>query len=191
MATKRSESEPVQDRNKALEEFLRSQMDTSIHEAEDGRLELRLSGTDAYLSRYTKKVMDKNHGVMLMAIETRTDKESKRVFLQPGKRGDTQARTLHQSKTMGTATFAFGVPLRKLGIKIPAGRRIILPLTPMDTPDHGTVYWASLADVEVEKRNLDPELIAAKKHVKTETAKLRRAARIKRHIGKLEPGTEQ
>jgi hypothetical protein len=162
MVAKRSEAEPTQQLKQALAEFLQADADgPSVHDVDEGRLELHLSGTDAYMTRYTRRVMLQTHGAPFMAVETRTYKETKRVFIQPG----------------------------KLGIKIPAGRRLILPLTPLDTPDHGVVYWASLVDVETEKRDVDVELAAAVKLVKAEKAKARKAARIVKHTGKPETGT--
>jgi hypothetical protein len=190
MVAKRSEAEPTQDLKRTLEEFLQAEADgPSIHDVDEGRLELHLSGTDAYMTRYTRRVMLQNHGAPFMAVETRTYKETKRVFIQPGKLGDKRARKLRSDKTLGPAVFAFGVPLRKLGIKIPAGRRLIVPLTPLDTPDHGVVYWASLVDAEAEKRDVDVELAAAIKLVKAEKAKARKAARIAKHTAKPETGT--
>jgi hypothetical protein len=191
MMAKRSEAEQSQGLDRALEQFLRAEPDLfSIHDAEQGRLELHLSGTDAYIPRFTRRVMDKSHGAPIMAVETRTYQESRCVFITPVKPGGTRARKLRNDRTLGPATFAFGVPLRKLGLKIPAGRRLILPLTPLDTPDHGTVYWASLADVESEKRHVDLQLIAAVKQAKGEKAKVRRIARIRRHTAEPGTGTE-
>jgi hypothetical protein len=190
MVVKRSTGDQAPAPDKVLADFLKAEADApSVHDLEQ-RLELHLSGTSGYVPSYTRRVMDKNHGAPIMAIETRTYNDTKRVFLQPVNPNDKRGRKLRKDETLGPAVFAFGVPLRKLGIKLPTSRRIILPLTPLETPDHGIVYWASLADIEHERRDVDMELAAAAKQAKADKTKTRKADRLKKHTDKPETGAQ-
>lgn len=188
MVAKRSIAALAPAPNKLLAAFLKAQVDEpTVHDLEQ-RLELHLYGTTGYLPGFTRRVMDRNNGAPIMAIETRTDEETKRVFLQPVNPHEKRGGRLRKDDTLGPAQFAFGVPLRKLGIKLPAARRIILPLTALETPEHRVIYWASLSEIEHEPSSVDRELVAAAKQAKADKAQARRAERIKKHTGKPETG---
>lgn len=110
----------------------------------------------AYVPSYTRQVMDRNHGAPVMAVHTRTDEQSKKVFVYPAQDPDSKAaRKFRSDETMGPAYFAFGVPLRTLKLKLQPSRRLILPLNILEVPNQGIVYWASFADIEKEVRNVD------------------------------------
>ncbi len=162
--------------NKALEDFLNAQQDApTVHQVEQ-RLELHLTGTDAYIPSYTRQVMDKNHGAPVEAVLTKTDAGAKKVYIYPAEQPvDKSARQLRGDDTMGPARFAFGVPLRILGLKLPPTRKIILPLKTLDVPKQGTVYWASFAEIEKESRDIDAEALAAAKQAKAAKAKARKS----------------
>ncbi|HYF94752.1 MAG TPA: hypothetical protein VD969_21270 [Symbiobacteriaceae bacterium] len=150
--------------NKLLEVFLQAKQDGArVHDVEQ-RLELHVTTTTAYLPSYTRQVMDTNNGAPVMAIHTRTDAKTKRVFLHPAANpADKAARKLRSAETMGPAYFAFGVPLRALGLKFPASRRIVLPMGTLEVPDQGIVYWVSFANIEKEARNVSTATAAAAK----------------------------
>lgn len=149
---------------KALDDFLQLQTDArSVHQVER-RVELHVSSTNAYIPSYTRQEMDAAHGAPIQAVYTRTDKANKKVYIYAADNPqDKQAKRLRSDETMGPAYFAFGVPLRTLQIKLPANRRIVLPLNSMEVPNQGTVWWASFADLENELRNVDKSPAAAAK----------------------------
>ena len=161
---------------KALEAFLNTRPDpSSVNELEQ-RLQLHVSGTDAYITSYTRQTMDRNYGAPIAAVYTRTDSKLKMVFISiADNTNDKRARKLRSDDTMGPAFFAFGVPLRTLNLKLPPNRRIILPLHAMAVPDQGTVYWASFAEIEKELRNVDMAAIAEAKKAKAEKAKAKKS----------------
>lgn len=160
---------------KAVEQFLKTDPDAAtVHQLEQ-RLQMHVTGTQAYLPSYTRQVMDQNHGAPVVAVYTKTDVDSKKVFLYPAQNPtDRLAKKLRGEQFAGPAFFAFGVPLRSLHLKLAVNRRIVLPLNILDVPDHGTVYWASLAEIEKESRDVDMEAIAAAKKAKAAKAKARK-----------------
>lgn len=162
--------------SKALDEFLSLNQDVStVHQVEQ-RLELHISGTNAYIPSYTRQVMDKANGAPIQALFTKTHKESKKVFLYVADDVNHKgARKLRADETLGPAFFAFGVPLRTLQLKLPVSRRIVVPLNQLEVPDRGTVWWASFAEIERESRNIDKEAAAARQ-AKAQARKSRKKA---------------
>lgn len=187
MAQKRTDDQETM--NRLVERFLKATQDEqSVYEVERS-LQLHVVGTTAYIPSYTRGVMDKNFGAPVMAIETRTDVESKTVFISPAKDPEARsAKSLRSSDTMGPAYVAFGVPLRKLKLKLALSRRVVLPLHVMEVPNEGTVYWASFAEIEKERRDIDMEAIAAAKQEKAAQKKARKAARAARSGGSAPAG---
>jgi hypothetical protein len=168
----------------ALEAFLKTPTDEqSVRQLEEP-LEAHLTGTNLYLPTPTRAAVDRNNGAKVMALETKTDVEGKRVFFFPTDPGAPGARKLRTTQSMGPAWFAFGVPLRKLKLKFTVSRRLILPIHTLETPEHDTVYWVSFADVQMEARNVDLAAIAA---AKTSTTK----ARAKKGAGKAAPAAPE
>lgn len=163
---------------KALDAFLNTSPDpTNVNQLEQ-RLQLHVSGTDAYIPSYTRQKMDERHGAPIVAVFTRTDPKTKMVFLTIADDPKAKAaRKLRSADTMGPAYFAFSVPLRTLNLKLPANRRLVLPLHTLDAPDGTTVFWASFAEIEKELRNVDMEALAAAKKAKAEQAKAKKAAK--------------
>jgi hypothetical protein len=165
---------------KAIDLFLNAKQDEhSVTEIEQ-RLQIHIVGTTAYIPSYTRRVIDKNFGSPVMAINTRTDFDTKTVFIYAAKDPEALgAKKLRSSDSMGAAFVAFGVPLRKIKVKLNVTRRIILPLTILDVPNEGTVYWASFADIEKERRDLNMEAIAVAKQEKAAKAKARKSVSAK------------
>lgn len=149
------------DNTEILDQFLQQADDSAtVHELEQ-RLELHVADTDAYIPSYTRQVMNQNHGMPVMAVHTRTVKENGRVYVYAAKDPNAKsARKFRASESLGGAYFAFGVPLRALKLKLPKGRRYILPLNILEVAGHGIVYWASFADLEHELRNLGTQSAA-------------------------------
>lgn len=173
MATKRAMDQDTA--SKTVEEFLKAQPDVANVNQIEQRLQLHVTNTQAYLPSYTRQVMDQNHGAPVVAVHTKTDPQSKKVFIYPAQNpGDRLAKPL-RGGLGGPAFFAFGVPLRALHLKLPVDARIVLPLNPLQVPDYGTVYWASLADIEKETRDVDMEAINAAKKAKIAKAKAKKA----------------
>lgn len=178
MATRRPASVTQDAAQKVLESFLQLQKDEANVRQLAQPLEVSLTGTNLYIPAPTRAVMDSNHGAPVMAIETKTHVAEKLVFFYPAADPDSPgARKLRTTESMGPANVAFGVPLQKLKLKFTVSRRIVLPVQSLDTPDQGTIYWISFADVEKEARDVDLEAIAAAKKAKAAAAKARKAAR--------------
>lgn len=176
MAQKRpADSDKVK---KALALFLKTQPDAgNVHSVEQ-RLQLHVAGTDAYIPSYTRHKMDKGHGAPITAVHTRTDAETKTVFITIADNPKAKtARKLRSSDTMGPSYFAFGVPLRTLNLTLPPRRRLVLPLEVLPHPDGGYIYQASFAQVEKELRNVDMAALAEAKKAKAAQAKARRQAK--------------
>lgn len=166
---------------KSLELFLKAKQDEHSVAAVEQELELHVVGTTAYIPSYTRGVMDRSFGAPVMAVHTRTETESKTVFIYPAKDPNARgARRLRSTETMGPALLAFGVPLRKLKLKLSVTRRIVLQLHALEVPNEGTVYWASFADVEKERRDIDVQAIAAARQEKAAQKKSRKAARSRK-----------
>jgi hypothetical protein len=141
---------------KMLDLFLNTRPDEAGVNAVEQRLEIRIVGTQAYIPSFTRGVMDKNFGAPVMAMNTRTEVETKCVFLSVAKDPEAkEARKLRSTDTMGPAYMAFGVPLRKLKLRLDATRQVVLPLNVLEVPGEGTVYWASFAEIENNRRDLD------------------------------------
>jgi hypothetical protein len=166
---------------KALDLFLKAKQDErSVTEVEQP-LQIHIVGSQAYIPSYTRSVLDKNFGAPVMAIYTRTEADSKTVFIYPAKTPDARgAKKLRSTETMGAAYVAFGVPLRKIGVKLNISRRVILTLNILEVPNEGTVYWASFADIDKERRHIDTVAIAAAKQEKVAKAKARKESRAKK-----------
>jgi hypothetical protein len=177
---------PMADTNKADEAALKRMLDlfrntkpdeAAVHAVEQ-RLELRIVGTEAYIPSYTRGVMDKNFGAPVMAMNTRTELETKCVFLSPARDPEAKdARKLRSADSMGPAYIAFGVPLRKLKLKLDATRQVVLPLNTLEVPDEGVVYWASFSDIEKNRRDLDQVILDATRKEKTAQAKAKKEAK--------------
>jgi hypothetical protein len=151
----------------ALERFLKTSQDEASVLDLEGTLEVRLAGNTLYVPSYTRSVMDENHGATVMAIFTNTDVESKTVYFYPAADPDAKgARKLRTTESMGPALVSFGVPLRKLKLQFKESRRVVLPVHILPTPNHGTVYYISFAEVEIEARNIDKAAMAAAKQAK-------------------------
>jgi hypothetical protein len=140
---------------KLLEEFLATGEDVpTVHEVDQG-MELHVTGTDAYVTSFTRQQWDKAFGGPVQAVKTRTNKASKTVYIyaadDPEERN---ARKLRCDDISGPAFFAFGVPLRQLGITVPEERRVILPLQSLQAEGR-TVWCVSFADYEKENRQLE------------------------------------
>lgn len=164
----------------AIERFLKAKQDESSVLEVEQQLQLHLVGTTAYIPTFTRTVMDKHFGSPVMAVHTRTDEENKIVYIYPAKDPDARdAKRLRSTDAMGAAYVAFGVPLRKLKMKLNVTRRIILPLTMMEVPGEGIVYWASFADTVKERRDVDLEALAAAKQKKALQNQARRVASAK------------
>ena len=151
------------DPQKLFDQFVKSQNDApTVHNIQQ-RLELHVTETEAYVPSYTRQVMNQNHGAPVMAVYTRTDAENYIVYIYPAKNpADKAARKLRSAEGLGPAVFAFGVPLNSLKLKLPLGRRYILPLNTMEVPNTGTVYWTSFADLENEVRTTEDQAAAGK-----------------------------
>jgi hypothetical protein len=165
--------EPV---NEALQAFLNTQPDESATRELGDRLEVHLTGNLLYIPTFTRQSMNTSHGSTVMALETRTDVEGGRVFYYPARNPDARgARRLRTTESMGPAVVSFGVPLRKLKLKYKVSRRVVFPVHTLQTPEQGTVYWISFAEVELEARNIDLTAVAAAKQAKAVKAKESRA----------------
>jgi hypothetical protein len=179
---------PVNDQEKqeklrALEEFLKNRGPDETHVRQiEQNVEVRLAGTRLYIPAFTKSWMDKKASKPVMAVTIQTDATTGTVYFWPSLTGE---RKLVISETMGGASVAFGVPLTKLNLKFPASRRIVLPLHCDELPTMGPVFSVSFAELAHEGRNVDKELLAAAKQVKTELQKARKESRIKRTLSKL------
>lgn len=172
MVQKRSEDQAPLDT--VLGRFLKAKQDESSVLEVEQELELHLVGTTAYIPTYTRSVMDRHFGSPVMAVHTRTDPESKSVFLYPAKDPKARdAKRLRSSDAMGAAYLAFGVPLRKLKTRLNITRRVILPLNILEVQGEGVIYWVSFADIVKERRDVDLEAIAAAKQKKTLQRKAR------------------
>ncbi|MDF2628580.1 MAG: hypothetical protein K0R39_2411 [Symbiobacteriaceae bacterium] len=148
-----SGKKPV-DINKILEQFLNQPNDGATVNDLEQRLELHVTETQAYITSYTRLVMNRNHGRPVMAVHTKTVVETSTVYVYAAENPDDKtARKLRSSETLGPAYFAFGVPLRALKLKLPKGRKYTLPLNVLEVPGQGTAYWTSFADLEHELRN--------------------------------------
>lgn len=166
------------DIKKMLDLFLNTKPDVGAVHAVEQRLEIRIVQTDAYIPSYTRSVMDKNFGAPVMAMITRTEPESKCIFLMPAKDPDAkEARKLRSADSMGPAFLAFGVPLRKLKLKLDSTRQVVLPLNTLEVPGEGTVYWASFADVENNRRDLDQVILDETRKQKAAEAKAKKEAK--------------
>lgn len=166
------------DLKKMLDLFLKTKQDEAgVHQVEQ-RLELRLVGTEVYIPSYTRGVMDKNFGAPVMAINTRTELANKCVFLSPAKDPDARdAKKLRSTDTMGPAYMAFGVPLRKLKLKLDPTRQVVLPLNTLEVPGEGIIYWASFAELENNRRGLDQVILDADRKAKNAQAKAKKEAK--------------
>lgn len=179
MVAKRALDQKVVDQ--ALDAFLRAKQDEHSVNHLEQRMEIHVAGTSAYIPTYTRSVMDQNYGATVMAIHTKTDFPSKKVFFYPADDPKAKgARKLRTPESMGPALVAFGVPLRKLKLKYKVSRRLILPVYTLEVPDQGTTYWVSFADIEMEARDVDLEAINAAKKAKATEAKARKTTRAKK-----------
>lgn len=149
------------DPHQLLDQFVKAQVDApTVHNIQQ-RLELHVTGNEAYVTSYTRQVMNQNHGAPVLAVYTKTDTQNYIVYIYPARNPeDRAARKLRSAEGLGPAIFGFGVPLNTLKLKLPPGRRYILPLNTMEVPNTGTVYWTSFADLENEIRNTE-EVAAA------------------------------
>jgi hypothetical protein len=163
----------------AVAQFLQAKHDPKTVNDLEQRLELHLAGTNAYIPAYTRADMDKENGAPVVALYTKTITETNTVYIYAVKPPiPKDARKLRGSETMGPAYFAFGVPLRTLGLQLPVSRKVILPLTKLPIPEHPMVYVASLAEIEKGARDVDMAAISAAKQQKA-VAKQARKARSK------------
>ena len=136
-----------------LELFLKAKEDERSVTQLEQPLQIHIVGTQAYIPSYTRSVMDKLFGAPVMAINTRTEPESKTIFIYPAKAPVSRtARKLRSTESMGAAYVAFGVPLRKIGVKLDQSRRVTLPLNVLEVPNEGIVFWASFAEMDKERR---------------------------------------
>lgn len=172
---------PQQLAAQSLAEFLKSGYDEArTSDIAQDHLEVTLSKSTLYIPVYTRNTMDKSFGKPIMAVYTKTDVVTGTVWLIPADNPNAkEARKLAISDTMGGATVAFAVPLRKLGLKLP-DRKFTFTLTPVDVADMGTVYTMSFKDFDHEPRFVDAEVAAVAKQVKQEQAEAKRAERIQR-----------
>jgi len=176
MVTKRADD--VEGFNKALDQFLTASPDARSVREVSQRLQLHLTKTQMYIPSYTRLVMDKNHGSPIIAVQTRTDVDNKKVFIYPSTNlYDKSVRRLHGADSMGSAFFAFGVPLRTLKLSFPNSRRIVFPLNTLEVPDLGVVYWISMDAIENEPRSIDPTAKSAAKLARTAQSAMKEADR--------------
>lgn len=140
-------------------------------------LEMHLSGSTMYIPARLKTEMDRDYGGPVPAVKTRTFVDAVKVWIATTTMSDKAARKVRTSKTLGSAEFGFGIPLRKLGLAIPPGRQLNFPVKRVGKEGQETVYEISFADYANLPRDIDLEAIAAAKKAKAEKAKARRAAR--------------
>jgi hypothetical protein len=179
---------PVNDQDKveklrALEEFLKNQPADESHVRHiDQNIEVRIAGSRLYFPSFTKSWMDQQANKPIHAVTVQTDPTTYTVYFWPDAKGE---RKLVFSETMGGASVAFGVPLKKLNLNFRDSRRIVLPLHCDELPTMGAVFSICFNEQALEGRNVDKELVAAAKQVQTAVEKVRKEIRIKRTLSRM------
>lgn len=135
------------------------------HELND--LEMSLTETDLYIPARTKWQMDQDNGAPVLALKTKSYPESGAVRMAAAQPGDRAARRLRLTETMGAATLGFGIPLRKLGLSIPAGRKLVFKVKRLVT-DNGVHYEISFNDAANLPREQTGSQAAAAKQPEAE-----------------------
>lgn len=151
--------------------------DTEQRVTELGSLEFRLTGTNMYIPAATKQQMDEDHGMPVTYVRTKTEKETGSVSIAAADAETEGARLIRPSDTLGTAEFGFSIPLRKLGLSLPATRQFVFPAERFET-DAGWTYKISFSEFMNNKRQVDEAAMAAQKQMKREkmrAKKLRKA----------------
>lgn len=136
------------------------------HELND--LELHLAGTDLYIPARTKWQMNQDNGAPVLALKTKSYPESGTVRMAAAQPGDRAARKLRLTETMGAATLAFGIPLRKLGMSVPAGRKLVFKVKRLTTGT-GILYEISFNDAANLPREQSGSQAAAAKQPEAES----------------------
>lgn len=165
----------IPDRVISVEEFAKG-WDTERRIHELNPLSFNLKGSTMYVPSRTKSDMDEAHGGPTPAIRTRTFPGEYRAWISPCAENAPGARKLRPSTdTHGTAEFGFGIPLRKLGIKVPETRQYTFEATRLLVEGGGIIYEISFRDFENRKRDVDEAALAAEKQAKAEKKKARRS----------------
>jgi hypothetical protein len=141
-------------------------------------LEVHLRTTTMYIPSRMKEQMDRDHGKPVVALRTKTFPETGMVWLSTIGLGTPGARMVRAGKTLGTAEFGFGIPLRKLGLKLPVERQFNFKVLPVTLEDGGIVYEISFAEAENLPRDVHEALLAAAKQAKAVKIKSRRAKKL-------------
>lgn len=130
----------------SAEEYARGwDSERRVHELDP--LLFNLRGTGMYVPARTKADMDEVMGGPALRVKTRTFAKEYRVWISPCLPTDPDARNLRPTTdTQGTAEFGFGIPLRKMEIKVPPTRQYSLKAKRLPVANGGVVYEISFAD---------------------------------------------
>lgn len=159
----------------SAEEFAKN-WDTERRVHELNRMAFHLRGTTMYVPARTKADMDETMGGPTAAVRTRTFPEDFRVWVSPCPASAPNARKLRPtSDTQAAAEFGFGIPLKKLGIKVPDTRQYTFEAKRLLVEGGGVVYEISFREYENIRREVDEAALAAAKKEKAEKAKARRS----------------
>lgn len=141
-------------------------------------LTFHLRGTTMYVPARTKADMDATLGGPTPAVRTRTFGSEYKVWISPCRKEVPDKRTLRPTnESQGTAEFAFGIPLRKMGVKVPFTRQYTFPAERIPVEGGGVVYEISFKEFENTPRDVDVAALQAAKQAKAEKAKERRAGK--------------
>lgn len=152
--------------------------DAERHAHELNPLAFHLRGSTMYVPARTKSDMDKTLGGPTPAVRTRTFPEEYRIWINPCQKDSPGARTLRPvTKTQGAAEFGFAIPLRKLGIRVPATRSFVFEAMRLQVEGGGVVYEIAFNDFQNLPRDVDEAALAAVKQAKAEKRKARRVPR--------------
>lgn len=147
-------------------------------------LTFHLRGTSMYVPARTKADMDAAMGGPTPAVRTRTFAREYKVWISPCLSDTPDCRILRPANdSQGTAEFAFGIPLRKMGIKVPFTRQYTFEAERIPVEGGGVVYQISFKEFENIPRNIDEAALQAAKQAKAEKAKARRARKQPRNTG--------
>lgn len=152
------------DEEKELNELLQG-YDDERHISELRDMEVTLVGTSVYIPSATKATMDSNNGAPVMAVRTKTYEAEKKVTCFACLPSAPGARKVRMSKTMGCGYIGFGIPLAKLGLSFPPGRRVTLNVQARQVKDLW-VYDISFKQFENEPRHLSDPAQAKEKRTR-------------------------
>lgn len=153
-----------------------------LHELD--KLIVTIRGTTMYIPAKTKSDFEDEFHGPVMAVRYKTFPDF-RVWLTPCKPGGEDSRNLNPtSDTESAAQMGFAIPLRKLGIRIPASRKYLFPLEKIPVEDGGAVYELTFQDFESMRRQVDEEAARAVRQAKAEQAKAKRAAKRAERLAK-------